>query len=470
METKRCSKDNGARKPAGGFCFIRGTAILSAWAAYRGGEIELIDLRVWFACWEALSRRCGLGKGRAPKYRIDEIRTLVHGTDRGVHESLETLSRLGLLSWSESSIEFAEASEFSIGNGFLEVFDLVPNHGRLVPVPRRMLRLIARGARKVVIATILGHLLRGLYYKKGLCLPEGTCKSSWIAEVFGVDVRNVKAARKELVALRWLMPIATKQVHLNRYGSRFRINLEWGSGNDISRPAKRSPPPPKTTTGSPPPYKDKKLSTRIEKPETRQSGPAGVFQEWKREAPDLRNVQVKDLDSATRLFELFAQAVGEGLVKPSDMDRLNFFAAAEHARTVGTKNRCGLFVAIVRRGLWRHITLADEDAARAKLRKLSEVGKSREHGLWSGESGQKGRVPDVFLMDNRGSSQEASDADRARIRAEIFKPLRRSELLSESSGRFDAGGPLRHERGVSPRSGRYPPREPAKSHGGNDLR
>lgn len=378
MDTKHRSNSEGVRKPAGGFCFIRGTAILGAWAAYQGHQIELFDLRVWFACWEALERRCGIRKGREPSYRLQEIKTLVAGTERHVTESAGRLARTGLLFWSESSIEFPDGGEFSPGKHFPEILDLVPNHRRLVPVPRRIIRRIARGERKVVIATLLGHLLRGLYYRKGLCLPEGTCKASWIEDVFGVDRRNVKAARKELVALGWLVPIGTKQVYLNRFGSRFRINLEWGSGNDISRSARRSPPRPKTTAGSPPLYNDKKLSTRNEKPGTRGSGPAGDFQEPGAEMAKLRNVRMEDLDSAPRLCELFTQAVEEGLVRRSDMDRLNFFAAAEHARAVATRNPCGLFVTIVRRGLWQHISLSDEDAARAKLRRLSETGESRE--------------------------------------------------------------------------------------------
>lgn len=394
MNTKQRSNAEGARKPAGGFCLIRGTALLRAWAAYRGGEIDLMYLRVWFACWEALARRCGLPKGRVPRYRIEELQSLVGGTARRVGQAVRVLDRVGLVSWSPSSIVFPEEGDFAAGNDFSETFDLASNHQRLVPVPRRIIRLLARGERKVAIATILGHLLRCLYYKRGLCLPEGTCKASWVAEVFGVDARNVKAARKCLVAMEWLLPVATNQIHLNRYGARVRVNLEWASGNEISCPSKRSPLAPKTPTGSPPLYKDKKLSTRNKIPETRGGGPAGVFQKGKGEGPQLRNVRTEDLHSATNLSRLFNQAVEERLIKGSEMDQLNFFAAAEHARTVGTKNPCGLFVTLVRRGLWHYITLSDEDAARQKLRAVCEGGRvehkqwqrgrnAREHGPWS---------------------------------------------------------------------------------------
>ena len=49
----------------------------------------------------------------------------------------------------------------------------IPNHRRLVPVPRRILRLLAGGCRPALIATILGHLIRCLYLKGGQCLGRG---------------------------------------------------------------------------------------------------------------------------------------------------------------------------------------------------------------------------------------------------------------------------------------------------------
>jgi hypothetical protein len=44
-------------------------------------------------------------------------------------------------------------------------------------------------------------------------------------------------------------------------------------------------------------------------------------------------------------------------------------AAAEHARIIGTKNPCGLFVRLVRGGLYHFATADDEQAASVRLRK-----------------------------------------------------------------------------------------------------
>ena len=87
-----------------------------------------------------------------------------------------------------------------------------------------------------------------------------------------------------------------------------------------------------------------------------------------------------DLRSPGRLEQLWAQALGRGWVRGSDAERLNFFASAAHATRVGEKNPPGLFVAVVRRGLWRVLSQADEERGRALLRE------AREHATPARES------------------------------------------------------------------------------------
>jgi hypothetical protein len=67
---------------------------------------------------------------------------------------------------------------------------------------------------------------------------------------------------------------------------------------------------------------------------------------------------------------LHGQAVDEGAISNSEADRLNFFAAANHARVIGSINPPGLFVRIVRSKLFGFLTQADEDAARAQIRRV----------------------------------------------------------------------------------------------------
>lgn len=362
------------RKPAGGFCLVSGTSLLRAWAAYRRGDLRLVDLRVWFACLELVARRCVAKKGIRPKYRIEEIRSLVGGAG-GEHlrHSVARLEKSGLVKWSDSCITVPKCDGGSQVSDLLRMCELVANHRRLVPVPRRIVRLIAGGARRVVIATILAHLLRCLYYRNGRCEPEGSCKASWIAEVFDVSLRNVKTARQHLVAIGWLVPVVRGQTYLNRFGQRARINLEW-SRDDVSPAEKRSPRSRLSATGSAPPYKDKKLSSRFDQHQKPGHGPAGAFAKQGRgRNPTLRHIVAEDLREPCRLLELFRQALSIGLVNGSECDRLRFFATAEHAKAIGTRNPCGLFATLVRRKLWHYATLDDEDAARRRLRAASQA-------------------------------------------------------------------------------------------------
>ena len=62
--------------------------------------------------------------------------------------------------------------------------------------------------------------------------------------------------------------------------------------------------------------------------------------------------------------DLYEQAVSQGLAMASEWGRLRFVAAAEHARIIGTKNPCGLFVRLVRGGLWHFATDDDEDGGK----------------------------------------------------------------------------------------------------------
>jgi hypothetical protein len=85
--------------------------------------------------------------------------------------------------------------------------------------------------------------------------------------------------------------------------------------------------------------------------------------------PNLRDVVLEDLKDTGRLLDLFDQAVALGYVTTSERDRLRFVSAAEHARVIGTRNPCGLFVRLVRCGLWSFLTQDDEDAANARLKR-----------------------------------------------------------------------------------------------------
>ena len=401
------------RKPEGGFAFFTVTQLVMAWTALREAAINLKELRVYFALAEMKSRRCGCtDDDPPPEFTPLEIRRLVGGAG-GEREAVNKLVAVGLLrEVSKTNIEFAtEPGDLRFEPETLEAtLDLIPNNDRRVPVPRRIVRLIAGGARRTLIATILGHLIRCLFYKRGMCHPKGCVKASWIAEVFGVSERRVHQQRRHLVALGWLLPQETSQRTLNGHGLWVTINLAWDAlaeakerlyepvveqagvaaavgAPEPASPAAESPAKLSLPPGDKPVEIVPPLNIENKEPlprggsknqEPASGGPTGVYISKSEsnktgapaDRPTLRDVKSEDLRAPARLLDLHAQAVAAGYVSSSEADRLNFFAAANHARVIGSRNPPGLFVRIVRSGLWNFLTQDDEDVARVQLRRV----------------------------------------------------------------------------------------------------
>ena len=392
-----------ARKPHGGFVLLTVEILCLLWWVYRQRYIQLRDLRVWLACQEMVARRCQLQPDQVPHYTLAELHRLVGGVG-GPHLrcSLRRLEAHGLLAWSSTHITFITASNAlrSIPDrtSFITMQATLPNLQRRVPVPRPTLRLLALGCRATVIATILGHLIRCLYtHARPLrCVSGGWCKASWIAEVFQVDRRRIKAARRHLATLGWLEIAAVPQHTLNRWGSYVYVSLTWdrpahATGRRGSLPTAGEttllPPPPQfSTTTLPPltshqePLQEPQHQQLTPRPHPlvlmpRTASPASSFPPQDLFRPDkalppptLSHIVPEDSQDTTRLLTLFIHAQTQGLIEKSDSDRLTFCALAEHAKVVGSANPCGLFAALVRRQQWHFVTDSDEDVAQARLK------------------------------------------------------------------------------------------------------
>lgn len=351
--------------PLGGYVFVSAAGLLATWWAYKQQLIEFRDIRVWLASHELLARRCRLEKGRVAKYRVEELGALVGGVGgEHIRLSLRRLHAASLLTWSETAIR-PRASLDGLSPEAVEFIENVKNHRRRIPVPRRLLRYLSGERKPVLVATALGHLLRCMYFRKGSCAPTGLCKASWIAETFGVDERNVKAARKSLEVMGVLIRVATPQFVMNRYGLAVRLNLAW----EGPLQKRRTPPRPALSTTQSPRPRETGISSsgRSENQELGSPNPPGVRKRTGR-GPSLSRVLATDLRDPKRLLLLLEQARKRGYIGGSESERLKFFAAAEHARRYARKSVEGLFVSVVRRGLWHHLTLADEDRARRAVK------------------------------------------------------------------------------------------------------
>lgn len=377
-----------ARKPVGGFTFITVHQLALVWWAYSEGHIRMADLRTWFACWELVSRRCELERGQKPEYSLAEVERLTGAVgERAVSASLARLKRAGLLTWSASSIRFSASADAVPGalDGFWSFLDGIENNKRKVPVPRRVVRYIAGGAGRVLTATILGHLFRCLYYRDSKCCPVGNCRASWVAELFGVGLPNVKTARRHLAKLGLFEVIPMPQWHRNRWGARVAVNLAWegpgdakSSGGVVSdtpaaetpRRIETRPPGGHFATVSRPPCLNQELSptSRLKNQKPTSGGPTGVFTREKLGRPSLRHLVSADLKDTSRLLELWERAVEAGRAKTSEHGRLQFVALAEHALAYGSRNPCGLFAWLLAHGKWAFVTQGDEDEANRRLK------------------------------------------------------------------------------------------------------
>jgi hypothetical protein len=406
--------NHSARKPDGGFVFISAAALVAAWWAYRRRLIQLADLCIWFACHELKAKRCGLQKGRVPSFTVAEVTALLdRQCSPRIDQRFRRLCRARLLCWSQSRIEFFEPSIDEADTnpaGLRAMLQHVPNRRRKVPVPRRLIRFLARSRRPAIIATALGHLLRCVYHRRGQCSPRGLCKATWIAAVFELDLRSVKCARKELERLSLLIRHPTSQWRMNRWGPSVEFNLQWTPPIFVKR---RKPPPrrPKIGIVSPPPDSNRELSSKVT---TRNASPPrpGVFHVGRTQCPTLRNVRREDLADDAALGTLYEEAVGRGILRNTECDRLRFFGAAEHAVAKSSRNPAGLFVAFVRRGLWSHITQCEEDAARRRLGRC----------WWSGNT-ERTSAREPARHRSLSHTDDTSDARRARIRERIRRSL-----------------------------------------------
>jgi hypothetical protein len=400
--------------------------LCSVWIAYQAKLISSMDLRVWFAAQEMVARRClVLQKGQRISYTISELQEL---TEReGGAASLKRLAHCGLLIWASDIITFPLIPHLAGQHTRLhDMLELVRNNKRQVPVPRRMLRFIAGGCSRVMVATVLGHLFRCLYYRKGECHPAGLCKASWIAEVFGVSERAVKTARQSLEAFRWLERGEIKPWVRNRYGQKIAINLQWEApamGEPVAAPAPQIAPPPVFLAPEiAPPDSNKKLRTEEENNQNPiGSVPSGflsaLFTEMQEQirngtvtnettrrvqlcnssdshahkksitpqptvalaAPSLANVLLEDLRDTERLFILYHQSLQTKLIGQSESEQLAFFALAQHVITYGPANPGGLFRHLLTRNQFQVITQEEEDAAVQRLKRY----RAEQEGLIS---------------------------------------------------------------------------------------
>jgi hypothetical protein len=175
------------------------------------------------------------------------------------------------------------------------------------------------------------------------------------------------------------------QRKLNRDGAYFQVNLSWKSEARLQGTRTRlirrlgipapgiAPRPSKSRPAFAPPIKEKKTPYGSKNQKACLSKVSGVSStEGRGRGPELRDVQSVDLKVFWRTEALYHQAVAAGWLRHSEASFLDWVGAAVRAKTCRASDPVRVFLGIVRRGLWKHITDADEELARLAINRYRQ--------------------------------------------------------------------------------------------------
>lgn len=234
-----------AERIEGGFILLDMAAFHACWSSYRSGQIQLVDVRIWFAVVELLEERRLARSRRRPCYKMEELAKLT-GCDstRGLKAALGRLERAGLVTWNDKRPRLRKGESTSFGRPF-------------VPLPRRLLKWLTKSATQADVATAVAHCEACLFYWRREKHVEsgGYCKAVDVAGRFGLSERSVKRSRRKLADMGWLAAVADGKVG-GRSGARFTADVTWRYG-------RLSPQTQRSRTVLSPPKEDHETSSGV---------------------------------------------------------------------------------------------------------------------------------------------------------------------------------------------------------------
>jgi hypothetical protein len=363
----------------GGYASITVGQLANVCAARKEGLISFLALRIWLAAHEQRAKRC-TAKGRVV-YTVKELAQLTQMSESSAARALGQLHTNKLISWSVGEIKFPQ----DVGEnarGLVRACSTSAN--RPVPIPRFILRTLYRHKRPSEVVVAIAHLVRCLFKKGQQICSGGLVKASWIAIHFGVGERSVHSARKWLLDKGLFRREEVRQFVLNRWGAKFLVNLAGtpkaakGAGGQGPKRSE-SAPPNKTKIFN-------KISTYINHKPVLRSARAGVCTE----KPSIRNILPEDLRKMPRLAELYRQAIAARWLSPGEANLKNFVCAALRANRVSS-SPVRVFVGIVKKKLWHHVTQEQENRALQVLKRF------------------RNRNPEAFGVEAKSDRAEGSD-------------------------------------------------------------
>jgi hypothetical protein len=377
------------------------------WAARQEKAISPLAFKVYFAVHEVKYWRGKTEPGESYHYQpyafqVSDLGRLLPGVPAAkIARAFHELQALNILTLSDSGIGCADHLDDVTVNERVHhrahvMFDqLHPDtREKLVKIPRRLLKLLVQCGRRIVrAATLLGLVLTTLLTKRTPKYDgyKGCVKAKWIAAVFGVDASRVKSERAKLIEEGWFTREPTPPRAGKKFGQWVRLNLT------PPEPASEAVAPPSTHTPEVQPqnapsapqvqlllnpslssfeviYNNQELTPEAPEP--------GAYQPQHPGKPTWTDIKPEDLLNDTGSEDLRQEAIQQGHLRPTESDRITFFAAIAHALRVAKTNACGLLRTVVENGLWHVISQADEYNGIARLRRAAE-GQETQEAQWT---------------------------------------------------------------------------------------
>lgn len=403
-------------------------------ALRKDRRLSFLAFRAYLGCHLMVASRCQAK--RSVRYTLGELAGRLGGGvgEARLRKAVRELEDLEILSFSESKIAFREEI---LPEAREMVREMGTSPARPVPLPRRLFRALVRNTRPSELISAIAHLIRCLFKRGRSIHGRGFVKASWVARVFGVAERSVHAARRWLIEQGFLKSITVHQLVMNRHGACFEVDLGAGAPTKDTTGRSEFAPPRKKIRSCTSTF----LNQKNNKPAV--GGRAGFLRKSIRKV-SLKDVHPDDIGRVSSLMELFGQAVCAGVVQGGEAARVNFVAAAVRAKhaTSDPRRRVRVFLGIVRRGLFHHITQAEEDRALDALRRYREkrrrgaasasANSTRISALVSSVSVSVDEAVKDSGADSSGSGVACAQLGRKREQGERFGLCENRKLLCDN--------------------------------------
>lgn len=353
-------------KPHGGYTTIPIEQLCIAWCAYREKKLSWLAVRVFLALHEVHARRIAAAR-KSDKSNselhwpsaINQVWKMVGCARRSqVRQAVTALGELGI---AEACPGLAATNESNLRESVVIMMEVTGRRGT-IPVPRQVLRYVARCGTPAVAAYMLAVIIRCCHIRKRTTFQvRGRCSTRFAAELFDIHQRSIKRAAMAVRKLGWIANSVKRDPWSQKHGPVIVVNRNWRWTVTELSPRSR----PQRTKLSPT-NKNQELFTDPMNQESIVVSKTTRRRASKR-ASALYGMCLRDLREPQRLLVRYANAVKLGMLSDTQANQLRFVSAAQHALRVARRNACGVFVSLIRDQNWHYISQADEDKARLIL-------------------------------------------------------------------------------------------------------